>query len=421
MDDPLGLVLGGLSFLASALLSLTEGALSDFSWTKLEGLAKARKVSEKFDAYLKREDDIALAASSLKVAMNVFFVLTVVYLSLGLPGVGYSYIAALAALAAIVLVADVPAFLVGRRLAEPYLVRVLPALNGIRFALQPALWTSRGVGEVLARTLGYPRSETQAESIADDILSAAVEGRREGVFKEEEQDMIEGIIRFKERQISDVMTPRADMVSLPIETTLTEAARAAYDHGFSRFPVYKDTRDNIVGVLHVRDILFHREKANETEPPPPLEGIVREPLFSPETKKVAELFSEMRARKVHMAVVLDEFGGTAGLITIEDILEEIVGEIADEYDVDAREPFRKLDEKTALVDGKLRIDDLNEKFSLSIPEGDGYDTVGGLLCSAFGRVPKSGELIHMDSVEFTVMDANDRKVLQVQVIKDGEA
>ncbi|MHC5039166.1 MAG: hemolysin family protein [Planctomycetota bacterium] len=418
MEDPLGYGLGVFSFLASVVLSVTEGALSDFSWTKLEALAEAKKVSGKIGHYLKREDDLALAASTLKVAMNVLFVLVAVHLSLEYASVAGTYIIGLSAMAGIILIANVPAFLVGRRLAEPTLIKTLPILNGIRFFLQPALWASRFGGEIMARIFGSPNVETQAESIHDEILSAAVEGRREGVIREEEHDMIEGIIRFRERQISNVMTPRTEMVSIAFDTPVVEAGKFALSKGFSRIPVYRDTRDNIVGVLHVRDLLGFWD--SESQEPPSLEELVREAHYTPETKKVAELFEELRARKVHMAVVLDEYGGTAGLITIEDILEEIVGEIEDEYDVELKTPFRRLDERTAVVDGRLRIDELNEKFQVEIPEDNGYDTVGGYLCSAFGRVPKSGEIHNLDHVEFTVMDADQRKVHQVQVIKDSE-
>ena len=122
-----------------------------------------------------------------------------------------------------------------------------------------------------------------------------------------------------------------------------------------------------------------------------------------------------------MAVVVDEYGGTTGVITIEDILEEIVGEIEDEYDAEAAEPFRLMDDRTALVDGHFRIDDLNDRFEVTVPEEDGYDTIGGYLCSVFGRVPKRGEMHNLDSLEFTIMDANPRRVRLVQVIKDGQA
>ncbi|MHC4600343.1 MAG: hemolysin family protein, partial [Planctomycetota bacterium] len=294
----------------------------------------------------------------------------------------------------------------------------LPTLNGIRFLLQPALWASRFGGEIIARVLGHPEVETQAESIADEILSAAEEGRVGGVIREEEQDMIEGIIRFKERQISDVMTPRTEMVCLPVDTTVREAARFALEKGFSRIPVFRETRDDIVGLLHVRDLLEFWDVENGD--PPPLEKIVREAHFTPESKKIPEIFEEMRIKKTHMAVAVDEYGGTTGLITVEDILEEIVGEIEDEYDQEPEEPFRKIDVRTALVDGHFRIDDLNDRFRVALPEEDGYDTVGGYLSSVFGRVPQRGEMHSLDGVEFTVMDADVRRVRLVQVIKDRE-
>jgi len=152
-----------------------------------------------------------------------------------------------------------------------------------------------------------------------------------------------------------------------------------------------------------------------------MDNILRPPFFSPESKKVAELFQELRSQKVHMAIVLDEFGGTEGLITIEDILEEIVGEIEDEYDPEPEEPFRVIDDHTVMVDGRFRIDDLNERFQVDIPENNGYDTVGGYLSFVFGHVPERGKVHEMDAVVFTVMDADPRKVRLVQIQKREEA
>jgi magnesium and cobalt transporter len=416
LGDPLGYGLGSLAFIASVGLSVVEGAFSDFSWAKLEDIARAKKATEKTARFLKKEDDLALSASSLKVAMNVLFVLMAARVAGAETETVITFVS-FGALAGIILIADVPAYLVGRRLSESILVRVLPTMNVVRFLLQPALWTSRFGGEIIARVLGHPDVETQAESIAEDILSAAAEGRQEGVIAEEEQDMIEGIIRFKERQISDVMTPRTDMVCIPVDTPVAEAAKLAMEKGFSRIPVYRETRDNIIGVLFVRDLLEFW--GNDGDEPPPLEKIVREPHVTPESKKIPVVFEEMRVKKTHMAVAVDEYGGTSGLITIEDILEEIVGEIEDEYDPEPTEPFRIMDDRTALVDGHLRIDDLNDRFEVAVPEEDGYDTVGGYLCSVFGRVPQRGEMHNLGPVEFTIMDADPRRVRLVQVIKDG--
>ena len=430
MEDPLGLGLGAgcITFLSSVFFSLTEGALYDYSWSKFEDIAGKRRNGPGIIGLMDREDDIALAASTLKVVSNLGFVIvaTFVSLAMGYPATVSAAVAAVAS-AFVILAADVPFFMLGRKLSERILVRFLPVLNFSRFVAYPALAAGRVAGEALAGMFGHETDATQAESIADDILSAAAEGKREGFFREEQHDMIEGVIRLRERRITEVMTPRTDMISLPVEMPVDEAVQAALKHGHSRFPVYRDNRDNIVGILHVRELLryfgadasatFDDQGESGEAAPFPIETLLRTPTFVPETKNIADLFEEMRTTKVQMAVVLDEYGGTSGIITVEDILEEIVGDISDEHETDVKELFRRVDERTAVVDGRMRIDDLNSEFEVSIPDNESYDTVGGYILTVFGRVPAPGETHRTDSLMMTVTDADQRKVLQVQVVK----
>ncbi len=228
----------------------------------------------------------------------------------------------------------------------------------------------------------------------------------------EEREMIQGIIGMEARTVRDVMVPRIDIFSLDVETPLQEAVRLVVAEGYSRVPVYRNTIDEIVGVLYAKDLLryLHLGQTRRT-----LVELVRPAFFIPDSKKVDELFREMRQRRVHLSIVVDEYGGTAGVVTIEDLLEEIVGEIQDEFD--AEEPLlERVNEREVLVSGRMSIRDLNDVLGLEIQSGD-FDTVAGLLQFRLGRLPASGDEVEFDGSVFRVLSTDGRRVNKVRVSK----
>jgi CBS domain containing-hemolysin-like protein len=250
----------------------------------------------------------------------------------------------------------------------------------------------------------------------DEVRASGAEEQDEEEHEEEERELISSIFEFGDTVVREVMVPRPDMVSVPAETSLDEALGVALRAGYSRIPIFQGDMDNIVGVLYVKDAL-KRTRDGEAE------GIRatdlgRSPLFVPETKKVADLLREMQQQRIHMAIVIDEYGGTAGLVTIEDLIEEIVGEIADEYDHE--EPLvEPIDEDTIRVDAKMPIDEVNELLDVELPD-DEWDTVGGLVFGLTGRVPVPGEKVHYDSVEFLTERVTGRRVQKVVIRKVAE-
>ncbi|MCA1697312.1 MAG: hemolysin family protein [Actinobacteria bacterium] len=208
------------------------------------------------------------------------------------------------------------------------------------------------------------------------------------------------------------MVPRPDMVAIPSSSTVDEALEKIIAAGYSRIPIYEGDTDNIIGVLYAKDLLkrVHEDK-NEVK----LSSLGRAPTFVPEQKKVSELLREMQDQRVHMAIVVDEYGGTAGLVTIEDLIEEIVGEIVDEYDQE--EPLvEPLDGDRIRVDAKMQIDEVNELLAVDLPHEE-WDTVGGLVFALTGRVPLAGEKVRYDSVEFTTERVTGRRIQKVVIAK----
>jgi putative hemolysin len=229
----------------------------------------------------------------------------------------------------------------------------------------------------------------------------------EGSLEGEERERIYNVFEFSDTVAKEVMTPRTDMACLDINATLEEARDIVVKTGFSRVPVYNENVDHIVGILYAKDLLQCSD-TDERE----LKDMVREPYYIPETKKVDELLKEMQKSKTHLAIAVDEYGGTAGIVTIEDLLEEIVGEIFDEYDK-TNVPVRMIDERTVIIDGMVPIDEVNELLGIRLPE-NGVETIGGFMLDQFGRIPEEGEKISFDGVDFIVFKTDGVRIMKVK-------
>ncbi len=241
------------------------------------------------------------------------------------------------------------------------------------------------------------------ESLEKTIIEASAEGEVEP----DEESMLLGILRFSDLQVQDTMTPRTDIDCVPEDSPLSEAARVIVDSGHTRIPVYRETRDNMVGILHAKDVL--RSLLEPDGGSRAAGTIMRDLFFVPETKPIRTLLQEFRARKQHMAIALDEYGGTSGLITIEDVLEEIVGDIEDEHDAPREEDIRPLGNETYELTGRALLEDL-EDIGVTLSSDEVY-TIGGYLSMEAGRVPAAGEAFTLDGWRFTVLDA-DKKLIR---------
>ncbi len=254
--------------------------------------------------------------------------------------------------------------------------------------------------------------------ITEEELKMLVEvGEELGAIEKEEKEMISGIFEFDKMDVKDIMVPRIDMKCIEANSSIEDAKKLILETGHSRIPVYEGSVDNIIGILYAKDLLRF---LNSGEKPETLHGILRPAYFVPESKKLNELLSEFQRLKVQIAIVVDEYGGTAGMVTLEDVLEEIVGEIEDEYDVGEAEEFRMVDENQAVVDARMSIHDVNERLSLSLPE-DRVDTIGGLLFNMLGRIPVQGDEVEVDGVVLRVESMRGRRIMKVRVIKKREA
>jgi CBS domain containing-hemolysin-like protein len=240
------------------------------------------------------------------------------------------------------------------------------------------------------------------------------EGTRTGVFDKTEQELIRSIFEFTDTTAKEVMIPRPDVVALNIEMQREAIIKIVLEEGYSRMPVYRGTIDNIIGIIYTKDLLGLIEYRDLII----LQDIIRPAYFIPETTKISKLMRDLQKGKIHMAVVIDEFGGTEGIITMEDVLEEIVGEIHDEYDEELKDVEQTAD-GTFLVNARMLIRDFNERFHSEVPLGEDFETVGGLLQKLTGRIPDVGEVIMHQGLLFTVVKKSQRRVRQVKVNTKG--
>lgn len=270
-----------------------------------------------------------------------------------------------------------------------------------------------GMASGMRRGLG----DGEAPLVTAEELRTIIEVSEErGTLQEDERDMIDSVIEFGDTVVREVMVPRVDMECLEDTTSLGEAVASVKELGYSRIPVYHDDIDHISGVLYAKDLL----RFGNGDLGRPVRDVVRQVYYTPESKNAGDLLREIQRDRIHMAIVVDEYGGTAGLVTLEDLIEEIVGEIRDEYDEE--EPLITVVDRTTLVaDGALRVEELAEELEVGIQSGEGVETLGGYLMEAFGRIPSEGEKLERDGLEFTVEEVDEQRIMKVRVVKVAEA
>ncbi len=256
------------------------------------------------------------------------------------------------------------------------------------------------------------RSRALTEKELQDAINSSEE---EGILNESEGDMLQSIFEFGDTIVREVMVPRTDMVCCPARATLSDFLELIIRSGHSRVPLFEGSTDKIVGVVYAKDLLRNWGANDETLT---LTDVMRTPYFIPETKRIVDLLKDFKTRRVHMAIAVDEYGGTSGLITIEDLLEEIVGDIQDEYDLEI--PWLQPQEDgTLLVDARANVEELEEYYDIEIPR-EKFDTVGGYLFHLLGNVPQKGEKVCDNGLVLMVEDSDERKIEKVRVWRDAE-
>jgi len=290
-------------------------------------------------------------------------------------------------------------------------------VNPVRVAawlLHPLVVTLSAITNTMVRLMGGQIKHRGPFVTEEELRLLVTVGEEEGILEEAETDMIHSIFEFADTPVREVMIPRIDMVTLESDATVDEAVDLALQGGFSRIPVYEETIDNIIGVLYTKDMLKQlRDDHNSL----PIRELVRPAYFVPETKKLDDLLREIRQKRTHMAIVVDEYGSVAGLVTIEDLVEEIVGDIQDEYDREEN-LYEQVTQHEYIFDAKINLDEFNELMNTNLQNED-YDTLGGFLLSQLDKIPVPGDTITYENMSFTVLTTRGLRITKVKVERAG--
>ena len=299
---------------------------------------------------------------------------------------------------------------------EKILSRTHTLLMFFAMIVAPLLYILRLHDSFVRRLAGVPATtlQEQQEEKQEEFLTDLEQHRMEGAVDKEEQEMIENVLELSDTTADEIMTPRTDIVAVEAGADLQKVLETIATAGHTRVPVYEGNIDNIIGLVYAKDLLAEigKDPANFK-----LRDKIRNAYFVPETKHLRVLLHEFQNQKLHIAVVLDEYGGTAGIVTLEDILEELVGEITDEYEEIPPEPIRRIDQDAIDVDARTYIDDLNDQFELNLPEDEDYDTIGGFVFSRLGYIPQDGETFDHENLKFTITAAETRRIKRIRIQK----
>ncbi len=418
-----GIAIGLL--LVNALLAAARSSLVNARRARLEQLAELGQGGARRALAVASNSAPLIATIRLTQTICRFLVAGVVtyvfapYLSAGLEQV--PLLAGQAAVISVVLIAGGAGILVvifGELLPESlvlhdpeiWAIRFAPLVALLEWLFRPLAWLSISLTGFIAVPLGGRVPQIVTEEEIKTLVDAGEEG---GVIEQDEKEMIYSIFEFADTLAREVMVPRIDMQALDADTPIEEAAAAVLSAGHSRIPVYADTIDNIVGVLYAKDLLrvWHEGTRDRK-----LRELLRPAYFVPEAISLDKLLADMQQRRVHIAIVVDEYGGTAGLVTLEDIMEEIVGEIRDEYDASEEQRYQKVSEAEYIFDGGIDIDDVNDLLETQLPN-DEADTLGGYIYGQLGRVATVGDVVTHDVVQMEVQSVIGRRIRKVRARK----
>jgi CBS domain containing-hemolysin-like protein len=420
---PPSLVGGEIEALAWILASLTLSicfATLRYSLLRVHAsrvleLATDDRVRRRLVPLLRRAESLATSAGMLKVGLDLFFLALLLGWLEGDATSSWSNVAVaiVVAVPTLLLFTEVVPTALAKRYGRVLLLRALPGFFVLQLPLMVLSWAFEVVKRLGLRLLGLKDTTPETRHIVEELRHALEDPQISGEVRETQRELIENVIEFTDVDVAAIMTPRTEIHGVDVNDGLAAAIKIGAECGHSRLPVYDGNLDTIIGTISARDVVQvvsagDLERTN-------LRTLVHRPYFVPETKRVSELLAEFRNEKVKMAIVLDEYGGTAGLVTLGDIIAEIVGEVQDEFDEETPSDVQVLEDGLADIVASAHVTDVNEALKLGLPEAEDYETIGGYVLAELGRLPKTGESFTRGDFEYTVLEASDRRILKVRV------
>ena len=414
MDTYLNVLILVILILLSGFFSASEAALSAYRSNYLEKLDE-EKHPKKYAVMKKWLKDPNAMLTGIVIGNNVVNILassiaTIVIVNY-FGNKGSSVALATAIMTILILIfGEISPKLMARNNSAKIAEAVSVIIYVLSIILTPVVYCLIFISRFVGRILGVNMTSPQLMITEEDIISFVNVGNAEGIIEEDEKEMIHSIVTLGETSAKEVMTPRTSMLAFEATKTINEVWDEIIDNGFSRIPIYEETIDNIIGILYVKDLMEHI-KNNELDLP--IKQFVRAAYFVPETKSIIEILKEFRGLKVHIAIVLDEYGGVVGLVTIEDLIEEIVGEIRDEYDDEDESFFKKVADNEYEVDAMTDIETINKELELELPISEDYESLGGLIVTTTGKICEVGDEVQIDNIYLKVLEVDKMRVSKV--------
>lgn len=409
-----------LCIVFSAIFSCAETALTTVPETYIRQLIDQHKVFvPPFRLWLARPNGIL---TTIIVGNNIVNTLAAVLATIYAQRIFQDYVISIATTAvtiALLIFGEITPKTFARHNARSIVTWLMYVIYPIYFLLFPVVWVLSNISMFLVKLGGGRIKRHGPVATEEDIAYLINLSHEEGVFKQEQGEMLKSVMAFRDITAREIMVPRTDLCTLASDSTLKEILSEVAQHGYTRWPVYTEDIDHVIGILYVKDLInFVGMGINEFN----LNALLRKPLFIPESMKLDAVLREFQQKKGHLAIVVDEHGGTAGVVTLEDILEEIVGEIRDEYDKEEEEAtIKKLDENHFLVDGRTAISDLNKQTGLMLPADEPYDTLGGFVISELGEIPMEDADFVYHQWRFRVVEMDEKRVNKVEILLNVDA
>jgi len=407
----IGIILLLICLLLSGFFSSSEVALISITRAKVHALQnQGRKGAEALDTLKRSADTVALTTLIGNTAANAAVAVLTTALAIGVYGPAGIVIAVVVTVLLILVFGEIGPKMYASWHTEDLALRVAQPILYFSKVLYPVLWVSDRITQQFAFRPGV----TEPVVTEEEIKGWIDVGEEEGTIEEEERDMLYSVLRFGDTTVREVMTPRVDVVMIEDTSSLENTLSIFDETGFSRIPIYHERIDNVIGLLNVKDLfaVVFRQQTSAM-----IRDLMYEPYFVPESKKIDELLKELQVKKQHMAVVLDEYGSFAGIVTVEDMLEELVGEIMDEFDEEEPE-VQRIEDGVYVVDARAWVEHLNEDLDLDLPVMDSYESIGGLVIDRLGHIPRRGEVVQIEESNITlvVMQMRGRRVVKVKMI-----
>jgi putative hemolysin len=414
--DLLGAALWTLPFLLlAALFAVLRSSLLHSHPQRVLSQSLSERQRARIEPLLARADSLATSAGILEVTCELAFATELLrWLAGAAPVDGRAILlTVLIAAPSILLASHALPTVIALGLGDRLLLWTLPAFHLIQIPLRWLVGALEASSRALMRVVGLRQDPASSRQIVEGLRDVIADSEISGDLDETEREIIGNVMEFRDVNISAAMTPRTAIHGVEIGEGILAAARRMAECGHSRIPVFDGSLDTIVGVVTARDVLQAAGERGMSDQP--LRAILRPAYFVPETKRLSELLAEFRREKIKLAIVLDEYGGTAGLVSLGDIIQEIVGDIQDEFDEVVPQPLRRLSDGRVEIDASLRVSQVNEELAAEIPENGDFETLAGFVLARLGRFPKRGETFTAGAFEYTVLEASDRRVIKVSL------